>query len=73
MSVRLQCVCVPLVQPQALPGGQRLSRVLQHPQLVEEHHVEEHQQDQAAGDATSSKLGGLFSTSTLRLALFANQ
>lgn len=38
------------MQPQALPGGERLSRVLQHPQLVEEHHVEEHQQDQAAGE-----------------------
>lgn len=40
---------VPFMKPQPLPGCQRLCRVLQHPQLVEEHHVEEHQQDQAEG------------------------
>lgn len=45
----LACVCVPFMKPQTLPGCQGLCRVLQHPQFVEQHHVEEHQQDQAEG------------------------
>lgn len=45
-------VCLPFMQPQTLPGGQGLCRVLQHPQLVEEHHVEEHQQNQTEGEST---------------------
>lgn len=42
---------VPLLQPQALPRRQRLRGVLQHPELVEQHHVENDQQHQTAEEA----------------------
>lgn len=44
-------VAVPLLQPQALPRCERLCGVLQHPELVEQHHVENDQQHQTAKKA----------------------
>ena len=38
------------MEPQALPGGEGLGGVVQHPEFVEEHHVEEDQQHQARGE-----------------------
>jgi hypothetical protein len=42
--------------PQPLPGGKMLCRILQHPQLIEQHHVEEHQQNQAEGGEENRRM-----------------
>lgn len=41
-------VTVPLLEPQALPCCERLGSVLQHPEFVEQHHIENDQQHQTA-------------------------
>lgn len=41
---------LPFLEPETLPGGEGLGGVLQHPEFVEEHHVEDDQQHQTGGD-----------------------
>lgn len=37
---------LPFLEPQTLPGSEGLGRMFQHPELVEEHHIEEDQKHQ---------------------------
>ena len=37
---------LPFLEPQTLPGSEGLGGIFQHPELVEEHHVEDDQQHQ---------------------------